>query len=334
MIDLHCHVLPGIDDGARSLDLAVEMCRLAAARGCETLVATPHQRRGAWWNCDRAALAALRRQLQEAVGPSPRILGGGEIHVDRSLLGEILAHCRRDGAAASAPEVSGGETSEAPEAPKAPATQESPENPEIASGEEDVEGPLPLAGSRYLLLEFGAGTAAPDAAELVHELSVGGWCPVLAHPELITWMVEDVAVIAHLVALGALAQVTAMSVTGDFGRRAQADCLRLIDLGLVHFVASDAHDLKRRPPGLEAAWKRIARTWGEAAARRLLVDNPGAVIADRPLADTLGGDARGAGARAGYAHAGGARGDDDHAGDGPRDGAAAEPEAAARFGTR
>jgi protein-tyrosine phosphatase len=282
MIDLHCHVLPGIDDGARSLDQAVEMCRLAAARGCEAMVATPHQRRGAWWNCNRAVLADLRRRLQEAVGPSPRILGGGEIHVDRLLLGDVLAHCRRNGA-----------------------------RPE-GGDEEDEEGPLPLAGSRYLLLEFGAGTAAPDAAELVHELSVAGWCPVLAHPELITWMVEDFAVIAHLVALGALAQVTAMSVTGDFGRRAQADSQRLIDLGLVHFVASDAHDLKRRPPGLEAAWRRIARTWGEATAQRLLADNPRAVVADQPLAAPL--VAMDAAAAVG--------------------GNAAEPEAAAHCGTR
>jgi protein-tyrosine phosphatase len=242
MIDLHCHVLPGIDDGARSLEQAAEMCRVAAAAGCEALVATPHQRRGDWWNCDRAALQELRRQLQEAIGPSPRILGGGEIHVDPRLLGEILA-----------------------------------------LREDAPYGPLPLAGSRYLLIEFGPAAVAPEAADLVHELSVAGWRPVLAHPELIHWMSEDLAIVAHLVSLGALTQVTAMSVTGDFGRRAQADCGRLIEMGLVHFVASDSHDLERRPPGLRRAWETIAARWGEEEARELLEDNPRAVVANLPL---------------------------------------------------
>jgi protein-tyrosine phosphatase len=241
MIDLHCHVLPGIDDGAHSLEQAVEMCRLAAAAGCEALVATPHQRKGDWWNCDRQALAALRGRLQEAVGPAPRILGGGEIRVDSRLLAEMLA-----------------------------------------LREDDAHGPLPLAGSRYLLLEFGGEAGLPEAADLVHELAVAGWRPVLAHPELIHWL-ADPAAVAHLVSLGALAQVTAMSLTGDFGRRAQADASRLVELGLAHFVASDAHDLRRRPPGLRRAWDAIAARWGEEAARELLADNPRAVIADQPL---------------------------------------------------
>ncbi|MBV8200852.1 MAG: hypothetical protein JOZ15_09540, partial [Acidobacteria bacterium] len=242
MIDLHCHVLPGIDDGPRSLEQAVEMCRVAAAAGCEALVATPHQRKSDWWNCDRGALAALRQQLQEAVGPAPRILGGGEIRVDPRLLAEMLA-----------------------------------------LREDDAQGPLPLAGSRYLLLELGPEAGLPEAADLVHELSVAGWRPVLAHPELIHWLAGDPPAVAHLVSLGALAQVTAMSLTGDFGRRAQTDASRLVEMGLVHFVASDAHDLRRRPPGLRRAWEAIAARWGEAAARELLADNPRAVVADRPL---------------------------------------------------
>ncbi len=242
MIDLHCHILPGIDDGPQSFEQAVEMCRMAAAAGCEAMVATPHQRKSDWWNCDRAALAALRRRLQEAVGPAPRILGGGEIRVDLRLLAEILA-----------------------------------------MREDDAHGPLPLAGSRYLLLEFGSEAGLPEAADLVHELSVAGWRPVLAHPEFIHWMAADPPVVAHLVSLGALAQVTAMSLTGDFGRRAQADASRLVEMGLVHFVASDAHDLKRRPPGLMRAWDAIAGRWGEVAARELLADNPRAVVAGLPL---------------------------------------------------
>jgi protein-tyrosine phosphatase len=239
MIDLHCHILPGIDDGARTLAEGVAMCRAAAEAGCEALVATPHQRRGQWWNCDRPELQRRCTELQEAVGPAPRILPGGEIHVDPLLLQELLD--LRD---------------------------------------DSVEGPQPLAGSRYVLIEFGGACTPSSASELIHELSVAGWRPVIAHPEHFPWLAESPATLADLIALGALAQVTAMSVTGGFGSRTQTETLRLVERGLVHFVASDAHNLDRRPPGLQAAWKTIAARWGEEVARELMVDNPRAVIAE------------------------------------------------------
>jgi protein-tyrosine phosphatase len=241
MIDLHCHILPGVDDGARSLEDAVAICRLAADRGCEAMVATPHQRRGAWWNDDRDRLRGLARELQEAVGDGFRVLLGGEVHTDPEVLDEIhrLPH----------------------------------------------GGILSLAGSRYLLLELDTYGSPDQAVHLVHETTIAGWRPVLAHPELIPWLGSDSDLMAHLVRLGATAQVTGMSVTGDFGRRAMLDAHRLLDAGLIHFVASDAHDTSRRPPGLRRAYEMIAGRWGEETARRLTSDNPRAVIEDRPLCE-------------------------------------------------
>src|SRR6185312_6228096 len=89
MIDLHCHILPGVDDGAQSLEEAAAMCRLAARDGCEAMVATPHQRRGEWWNSDREGLSTLAGDLQDAVGPGFRVYLGGEVHVDSALLAEV-----------------------------------------------------------------------------------------------------------------------------------------------------------------------------------------------------------------------------------------------------
>jgi protein-tyrosine phosphatase len=86
------------------------------------------------------------------------------------------------------------------------------------------------------------------------------------------------------VGLGAAAQVTAMSLTGDFGRRPQQDAWSLLDAGLVHFVASDSHGVSFRPPGLRRAFDLIAARRGPELAERLLIRNPGAVLADRPLA--------------------------------------------------
>lgn len=244
MIDLHCHILPGVDDGARSFTEAVAMCRLAAGDGCEAMIATPHQRRGEWWNADRERLAALADQLQTEVDPGFRVLLGGEIHVDSGLLDEI----------GKLPE--GG-------------------------------GVLPLAGSRYLLIEFDSMGTEADAVHLIHELTVAGWRPIVAHPEFIPWLAPDLARVARLVALGALTQVTAMSITGDFGRRPQVDTWALLDAGLVHFLASDSHNTRRRPPGLRRAYEVVADRWGEPAARRLASDNPRAVVENRPLPEAV-----------------------------------------------
>ena len=243
MIDLHTHILPGIDDGARSLAEAAEMGRLAAADGCTAMVATPHQRRGAWENTDPARLEALRAQVQEkvreAVGPGFEILSGGEIHVWPDLLSAV---------------------------------DRLPES-----------GVMPLAGSRCLLLEFRGSEPPEEAGNLVHELAVAGWQPILAHPEFVPWMAEDLAVLERLCSLGALAQVTAMSVTGDFGPRPMTATHRMLEEGLVHFVASDCHGPRRRPPGLSRARQLIASRWGEDFARQLVAENPAAALAGRPL---------------------------------------------------
>lgn len=243
MIDLHCHILPGIDDGAQTLEDSVALCRLAAADGCEAMVATPHQRRDPWWNDDLDRLRTLAGQVQdrvrEEVGEGFRVLLGGEIHVDRELLAEVE---------------------------RLPAATV-----------------LPLAGSRYLLLELDNWGSPDQAVQVVHETAIAGWRPILAHPELIPWLASDLDLLARLVDLGAAAQVTAMSVTGDFGRRPMQDSLRMIEAGLVHFIASDAHDIRRRPPGLRRACLMIAGRWGDDLARRLTLDNPLAVLEDRPL---------------------------------------------------
>jgi protein-tyrosine phosphatase len=241
MIDIHAHLLPGVDDGARDLREAVTMCRLAAADGCTALVATPHQRTPSWPNGDLARLRALHDELQAAVGGEPRVLLGGEVRVDAELASAVAA---------------------LPDA-------------EV----------LPLAGSRYLLLELDRSGSIDDPWPLVEELARTGWRPILAHPEFFPWLLRDLGLLRELVAGGATVQITAMSVTGDFGRAAEEATHGLIDAGLVHFVASDCHSVAWRPPGLRRARQTIAERWGEGVADRLTRRNPQAVVEDRPLGD-------------------------------------------------
>lgn len=239
MIDLHVHLLHGVDDGPETLEEAVEMCRAAADDGIETLVVTPHQRHGFWPNPDRKVLEALFEELREAAGDKPALVLGGEIRVDSELLHEV-------------DRLPGGSL-------------------------------LPLAGSRYLLLEFASVPVGQDPRHVVHELTVAGWHPILAHPERIPWLVDQPALIADLVERGALLQLTAGSIVGEFGRGPQECCFVLLDENLAHFVASDAHDAHIRPPRLSEAFRAIAERWGEGRARQLIDQNPRAVLENRQL---------------------------------------------------
>lgn len=238
MIDIHSHILPGIDDGAPDLETAVAMCRLALADGCTTIIATPHQRHDYWPNDDGERLERLRARLQEAVGTAPVIHLGAEIRVDLDLLDEID---RR--------------------------------KPRLT----------PLAGSRYLLLEYARGALGTGCEELVHEVVVAGWRPILAHPEFIHFLASDPDLMSRLTAAGALFQVTAMSVTGDFGPGPKRLTEAMLRREQVHFVASDCHSVTHRPPGLARARDEIAARHGADVAERLTRDNGHAVVEDRPL---------------------------------------------------
>ncbi len=245
MIDLHCHILPAVDDGATDLDIALAMCRLAANDGCTAVVATPHLRHELWRNGDRGRLEQLWRQVRDLASGIIDIHLGGEIAVNSESWGEM---------------------SHLPEG--------------------DL---LSLAGSRYLLLEFHPMGIGPDPEELIHELIVGGWWPVIAHPERIPWLAGDLRNLGVLLDLGALAQVTAMSVNNEAGRFAFDSASRMLDAGMVHFIASDAHDTTIRPPGLSRAYRRVAEALGEPYARKILNHNPRAVLENRPLRSPLNG---------------------------------------------
>ncbi len=234
MVDLHAHLLPGVDDGAETLQNAVRMCQVASDDHITAAIATPHQRHEWWPNQDRVQLTARFEALAAAAGGSLALALGAEIRVDSELLAEVDL-------------LPGGDL-------------------------------LCLAGSRYLLLELAPVPVGPEPRDIVHELTVAGWRPVVAHPERVPWLAEDPEELAELVEHGALLQLTAMSVTGAFGKGPRECSSFLLDNDLAHFIASDAHDAAQRPPVLSDAYRVVAAGWGEERARRLFDDNPRAVL--------------------------------------------------------
>jgi protein-tyrosine phosphatase len=214
VIDLHCHLLPGIDDGAPDLAASVAMARAAVDGGVEAIVATPHVS-GAFPN-DPRTFTALRDQVQAALddgGVPLRVHTGAEIAVTRldSLDDEALGRCA-------------------------------------------------IGDGRYLLLEPPLNAPAPFLEQLTIAIARRGFRILLAHPERIAWFQRDVERLQALVENGAVCSVTAGSITGQFGGPVKKFTLELFRRGLVHNIASDAHDARRRSPALRPALEAAAAT--------------------------------------------------------------------------
>lgn len=150
--------------------------------------------------------------------------------------------------------------------------------------EEGEAGPATrLNRSRYLLVEFPPGLIPQTVDAVLHELSVMDVVPVIAHPERNVVFAREPERLEALVERGALVQVTAGSLVGEFGRLAQGAAEEFFAMGMVHVVASDSHSLSRRPPRMSAARERVRKTWGPEAEKGLFEENPEAIIRSQPL---------------------------------------------------
>jgi protein-tyrosine phosphatase len=136
----------------------------------------------------------------------------------------------------------------------------------------------------YLLAEFSDYGIAPNTQEVFHRLHLHDIIPIITHPERNPLLQErGTEYLRKLVEMGCPIQITAASLTGRFGRRAQEFSERLLGQGMVHFVASDAHDTKDRAPRLSPARALVAEKFSAQVAEALFMDNPLAAIESRAL---------------------------------------------------
>jgi protein-tyrosine phosphatase len=204
VIDLHCHVLAGIDDGPPTLEGSVALARCAHARGVNTIVATPHV---SWrYDNDAETIALAVEQTNAALAAAEldvNVLAGAEIAITRSV--DLAAS-------------------------------------ELAA--------LTLGDGRWLLIECPFSSAVVGLDALAFELQEQGHDIVLAHPERCPAFQRDPQLLESLVRAGVLTSITAGSLVGRFGSSVRRFALELMEAELVHNVASDAHDVDRRQPGM------------------------------------------------------------------------------------
>lgn len=135
-----------------------------------------------------------------------------------------------------------------------------------------------LNNSRYILVELPLQAYPRYTEQVLFQLQLGGFTPVLAHPERYPALQEDVNLLYKLVERGALGQMTAGSIVGHFGRRVQQAAEGMLARNLVHVIASDAHDAESRPPVLSPAVERVAKLVGREAATAMVTSVPEAIV--------------------------------------------------------
>lgn len=234
--DIHCHIIPAVDDGAQSMEQAQEMIKLAYERGTRTIIGTPHYGTSRA-KASKGTIAVQYLDLQEWVKanyPDLKLCLGQELSYKQGLEERL-----KKGSAYT------------------------------------------LAGSRYVLVEFEPGDSYTRIRDGLQAVQMAGYLTVLAHAERCDCLASDVDYIEELVRMGIYIQVNAKSITGENGWQCKKCTKKLLKRELIHFIASDGHDTKKRPPTVDKAFAMIEKRYGKPYAARLAYTNPANIINDK-----------------------------------------------------
>lgn len=231
MVDIHSHVLYGLDDGPKTLEESVAMVRMAAAAGTTNLVASPHA--DMRYTYRHEIVDQKIAELRAATDGAVEIHRGCDFHLYYENIQRAL------------------------------------ENPAHYT----------INGRRYLLVEFSDLLILKSADKIFERMQAAGITPIVTHPERNQLLARSQEQIAQWVNAGCRVQITARSCLGGFGSEAKSAAHQLIGARLTHFVASDAHDTRHRPPVLQEAYTSLAAQYGKRVAEVLFRENPRAALA-------------------------------------------------------
>lgn len=232
MIDLHCHLLPSIDDGARNISESIALAKVAYESGITHVVCTPHIHDGYFNN---------------------------DIEIIESTHGIFKSALEREGIPL-----------------KSHFAAEVRINPNIISMVQEERVPFLgyFDGQPVLLLELPHSHIPPGTEQLIQWLKKQGIVPMVAHPERNRDILANYNKANWLRGKGVLFQLTAGAITGTFGQRVQDCVFKLLNDGFADIIATDAHNMSKRPPELAGAYQLVKDEFGVASAEDLCTNNP------------------------------------------------------------
>ena len=230
MIDIHHHLLFGLDDGSSDIETSVAMAEMAASDGITHIVCTPHA--NSRYRFDPAANQEKLEQLRARLEGKVTLGLGCDFHLSYENIDDALKDPTK----------------------------------------------YTLNHKQYLLVEFADLAIPQQMSQVFHQFLVAGVQPIITHPERNLTIQKSPDRLDGWLEGGCLVQVTALSLSGRFGRAATSFSRRLLDENKVHFLATDAHNLQSRPPRMKEAFDLVAERYGADTAERLCVNNPRAVF--------------------------------------------------------
>lgn len=238
MIDIHCHILPNVDDGSESLEESIAMAKIAESEGITKIVNTSHchfdfkYKKG---NELKLELEKFNQALKEE-NINIEVLLGNELYYTSDLIERF-----------------------------------------------DELDFFSMNNSKYILMEFSPINFPKNIEDVIYEIKIRGYIPIIAHAERYKQVQEDVNIVLDCIKEGALIQVNASSILGKNGEKAEDTSKKLLDNNMVHFVATDAHSSNRRRPLIKDSYNYILRNYGKEVSEKLFIENPTAVIENRDI---------------------------------------------------
>ncbi len=197
MKDLHSHLLPGIDDGSKSIEETITLLKKASEEGITDLVLTPHYIEMSKYNCNNDDKLRLLKIVQEEASKENiniNLYLGNEVYLTENFL-ELL------------------------------------KNNEI----------MTINNSRYLLLEFPLGNMFRNTKEILYELIVSGYIPIIAHPERYRIFQRHPEHMEEYLRMGVLLQGNYKSLLGKYGKDAKHTLKYFLKKGWICLIGSDCH---------------------------------------------------------------------------------------------
>ncbi len=198
-VDIHSHLLPGIDDGSKTTFESIKMIKAYKKMGYKKLITTPHTMWHRYKNTPEIILEKLE-YLKDALVDHEvemEIEAASEYYLDEHFA-KLLADKK-----------------------------------------------VLTFGKDYLLFEMSYTRAPRDLREIVFDIKMAGYRPVLAHPERYIFMHEDFETYEELKDIGVLFQLNINSFAGQYSKNVQKVAKELSDRGMVDFLGSDVHKLSQ-----------------------------------------------------------------------------------------